>query len=170
MKTLLACGVFILSIFLLSCSDTKKDEADLKKLNDNSISKEESKSLTQKNEGVQKGSSSSLSSRLAEATIEGKIEKGEIILLSKDIKPNTFKFTGSKISAMRLPDGNLYQVEMDGDRTMINIPDKGEFQLLKLNGKYYLFDEDNQAYEVKFIKKDLVAEATDLTDVLLAMK
>jgi len=70
---------------------------------------------------------------------------------------------------MKLPDGNIYQVKQDGDKVFMNIPEKGEMEIIKLSGKYYLFDEDNQAYEVKLMNKELIAEATDLTDLLLAM-
>jgi hypothetical protein len=72
--------------------------------------------------------------------------------------------------AIQLPDGKLHQVEMEGDKTWINVPEKGKMQVIRLNGKVYLFDDDNQAYEVKVINNELAAEATDLTDVLLSME
>jgi len=170
MKILWVAAFFILSIAFLSCSNKEKDEAESNQTKEGLVKETESKTLTQKNEniGKQKGiTETGTIIEKANPAFEEKVQKGEIIMLTKDGEPEPFKFAGSKITAMKLPDGKLYQVEEKGDRTMINIPGKGEMGIIKLYNKFYLFDDKDQAYEVKFINKQLFAEKTDLTDVLV---
>ncbi len=72
--------------------------------------------------------------------------------------------------AITLPDGKLYQIEKNGDKTIIDIPGKGKMEAIKLDKKIYLFDSDNQGYEVKFENEKLFAEKTDMTKILLSKK
>jgi hypothetical protein len=160
MKNLCLFSLFIFLMVLIGCSD--KDKKDQKNIRENAVSNISKNEMTKKsvNEAAEK----------AEAPLEERVHKGEVILLTKTANPNSFDFgTSSKIFGMKLPDGNIYQVKQDGDKVFMNIPEKGEMEIIKLSGKYYLFDEDNQAYEVKLMNKELIAEATDLTDLLLAM-
>jgi len=170
MKILWVAAFFILSIAFLSCSNKEKDEAESNQTKEGLVKESDSKSLVQKNEktGEQKRiTETETTVEKAGASFEAKVQKGEIFMLTNDGEPEPFKFAGSKITAMKLPDGKLYQVEEKGDRTMINIPGKGEMGIIKLYNKFYLFDDKDQAYEVKFINKQLFAEKTDLTDVLV---
>ncbi len=166
MKKLCLIAFFIFSIAFISCSDKEKDEAELKQTKPEADSKplvmeNQYTGITEKGTIIEK----------ADASFETKVQEGTIIPIEIETNGDEpFKFEGSKIMAMTLPDGKLYQIEKDGDKTMIDIPGKGKMQAIRLNEKIYLFDDNDQAYEVKFVNKKLYAEATDLTDILLAMK
>jgi hypothetical protein len=166
MKNLWFIGLFILSIAFLSCSDKDKNENELGTTKEGLVEKTDAKSPAQTEKQKKQ-----IEVAKADAAFEAKVQKGDVVLLTINGEPEAFKFDGgSKITAMKLPDGNLYQVKEDGDRTMINVPGKGEMGIIMLNDKFYLFDDDNQAYEVKFSNKQLFAEKTELTDVLLSRK
>lgn len=165
MKKLCLIVFFIFSIGFISCSDKEKDEADLKQTKPEA----DSKPPVMKNQYTGITENGTIIEK-ADASFEEKIQEGEIIFLTNEGEPEPFEFGGSKIMAMQFPDGKLHQVEIENDRTWINVPEKGKMQAIRLNEKVYLFDDDNQAYEVKVMNNELVAEATDLTNVLLAMK
>jgi hypothetical protein len=168
MRNIQIIAVFILSIVFLSCSDRErketnqnKPEADSKSLVEKSefTQKQDGKEITKKETGI----------RITVAAFDEKIENGEILLLTDKGEPRPYEFIGSKIMTMQMPDGKFHQVEIKNDRAWINVPGKGEMQAIRLNGKVYLFDDDNQAYEVKIINNELAAQTTSLTDELIAM-
>ncbi|HVO74643.1 MAG TPA: hypothetical protein VMT35_11515 [Ignavibacteriaceae bacterium] len=159
MKNLCLFSFFIFLMLLIGCSD--KVKRDQKNIGENPASN------ISKNVSIKKSVNAT---KKSEAAFEEKIRKGEIILLTKTAMPNIFNFgTSSKIFGIKMPDRNIYQVRQDGDKVFMHVPEKGEMELIKLNGKYYLFDKDNQSYEVKLRDGKLIAEAKDLTDVLVAM-
>jgi hypothetical protein len=171
MKNLWFIGLFIISVTLIGCSDKEKDN----KAKETLVKETDSKTLAQEKDGNRNNIKGTTQTGAiitkADAAFESKVQKGDVVLLTINGEPEAFKFDGgSKITAMKLPDGNLYQVKEDGDRTMINVPGKGEMGIIMLNDKFYLFDDDNQAYEVKFSNKQLFAEKTELTDVILSRK
>jgi hypothetical protein len=106
--------------------------------------------------------------KIAPALLRKKIESGEVINISLNDGPPPYGFKGDKIEAMQLPDGKFYQVEKRDGKTWINIPHKGEMQIIRLSGKVYVFDNNDRAYEVKVVNSKLMAESTDLMNVLLA--
>ena len=167
MKNLWLIGLFFISISLIGCSEKGKEDSKIDQTKEGLNAQE---NMDNGNNIKQKGKKTGAIITKADAAFEAKVQKGEIILLTINGEPEPFKFEGSKISAMKLPDGNLYQVKEDGDRTMINVPGKGEMGIIMLSNKFYLFDDDDQAYEVKFINKQLFAEKTELTDVILSRK
>ena len=162
MKKLLLFGTVILSLILISCSQEEGDNEGA----GNTTEMTDPKTPVHKIEAVEKNAGF----EKAETTFMERIQKGEIIILTNEGEEEVFEFRGNEISAMTLPDGKLHQVTKDGDNTLINIPGSGELQIIKLNDKFYLFDDNDQAYEVKFKNNMLYAEATSLTDVLLASK
>lgn len=169
MKKLFVIAFFILSIGFISCSDKEKDEAELKRIKTETDSKSQTQKdgytkkqniKTEKETGVER----------ADASFETKVQQGTIIPIAMSTDEESFKFSGSKIMAITLPDGKLYQVEKDGDKTIIDIPGKGKMEAIRLDKKIYLFDNDNQGYEVKFENKKLFAEKSDMTKILLSRK
>jgi hypothetical protein len=163
MKKLLLFGTVFLSLTLIGCSQKEgdKEENDMENISTETTGlKSPSRGIGVEKEGA--------GLERAETTFMERIQEGKIILLTKKSDQDAFELGGSEISAMTLPDGKLHQVIKDGDDTIINVPGKGELQIIKLNDKFYLFDDNDQAYEVKFKNNMLYAEATSLTDVLLA--
>jgi len=152
----------MLSVILISCSENENEKQKDNKSDVNSKPLVHERKINQpdpvNDEKI-----------IAETDFKGKIEKGEIILLTKEGEPYPYEFKGDKIMAMQMPDGKLHQVEVKNERTWMYVPGRGEMQALRLNGKVYLFDDDDRAYEVKVMNKELVAEATELTDELLAL-
>ena len=169
MKNLFVITFFILSITFINCSDKEKDEAKLNR----EKTEADSKSQTQK-EGYTKKqkikTEKKTGTERADASFETKVQAGTIIPIAMGTNEESFKFEGSKIMAITLPDGKLYQIEKDGDKTIIDIPGKGKMEVIRLDEKIYLFDNDNQGYEVKFENKKLFAEKTDMTKILLSRK
>jgi hypothetical protein len=165
MKNIWFISLFILSIVLMGCSETNKDNEELSQTNTGMVEKSGTKmNQTQK----QKKETGMV---YTDAVFEQKVQNGEIIMISKEGESESFDFNNeTKIKAMKLPDGNLHQVREDGDRTYINVPGEGEMGIIMLNDKFYLFDDDDQAYELKFANNKLFAEKTELTDVVLSRK
>ncbi len=158
MKRLLLGFAFILSITLISCSD-KKDNAETSKVGNNTV--------------VQNGEMSNKSSaslRSDETTFERKIQEGKIILLYSTDETAALRYDKNIATTITLPDGKEYQAKKDDDNILLNVPGKGEMQIINLNDKFYLFDNRNQAYEVKFNDNRLYAEATSLKKELLKNK
>lgn len=163
MKKLLLFGTVILSLTLIGCSQ-KGDNEEANNMENVSTETTDLKSPSRGIGVVKEG----VGLERAETTFMERIQEGKIILLTRQSDQEAFELGGSEISAMTLPDGKLHQVIKDGDDTIINVPGKGELQIIKLNDKFYLFDDDDQAYEVKYKNDMLYAEVTELTDVLLA--
>jgi hypothetical protein len=161
MKILLLCNALILSIALISCSERSEDAQEINK-EDNAV--EERESINNKYTGTTGTNSSSGNE------FEKRIQEGEIILLYNDTESAAFRSAEDEVNTITLPDGKMYEVEKDDDVTLLNIPGKGKMEVINLNDTFYLFDEQNQAYEVKYINNKLFAEATSLTDVLLERK
>jgi hypothetical protein len=167
MKKLFVMALFILSITFISCSDKEKTEAELKRekaeTDLNSVSKE-NKTVNEQN------SKTATRIEKADASYETKVEDGTIIPIAIETENEAFEFSGSKVMAITLPDGKLYQIENENDKTFIDIPGKGKMEVIKMDNKIYLFDENNKAFEVKFEDKKLFAERTDMTKILLSRK
>ncbi len=158
MKRLFLSLVIILSITLISCSD-KKDSAETSKVENNSP--------------VQNGETSNeinASLRNDETAFERKIQEGKIILLYSTDETAALRIDKDKATIVKLPDGKEYPAKKDDDNIILNVPGIGEMQIINLNDKFYLFDDNNQAFEVKYTDNKLYAEATVLTDELLKKK
>ena len=170
MKNLWFLGIFVFSMFLIGCSEKGKEKEELSQNKEEMMEKTDAKTPDQTEMQMKENQKKEMADVNTEAAFQEKVKKGEIIMMTDNGEPESFKFEGSKISAMKLPDGKLHQVRKDGDRNMINVPGKGEMGIIMLNDKFYLFDNNDQAYELKFDKKQLYAEKTDLTDVVLSKK
>ena len=177
MKNLWFIGLFVISIALIGCSGKGKEDTKLNQTKEGVVNEPGATANTQgnmvngENNPQQKGTTVGSLITKADAAFAQKVQNGEIIMITDEGKQEPFKFNGSsKIKAMKLPDGNLHQVVEKGDRTFINVPGKGEMGIIMLNHKFYLFDDKNQAYEMKFINQQLFAEKTDLTNVVLSRK
>ena len=170
MRNIQIIAVFILSLVFLSCSDRERKETNQNKPEADSKSLVEKSEFTKKQDGKEKIiTKKETGIRIAAAAFDEKTENEEILLLTDKGEPRPYEFIGSKIMTMQMPDGKFHQVEIKNDRAWINVPGKGEMQAIRLNGKVYLFDDDNQAYEVKIINNELAAQTTSLTDELIAM-
>jgi hypothetical protein len=160
MKGLILIGFVILLMVFTGCENKEKREVGLNRI--------EEKNMTEEN--AVKAEKEETKTEVAAATFEEKVQDGKIIPLTNNGEPEPYKFFGTEIKAMQLPDGKFYQVEIEDDNTVLIVPGHGKMQLIKLNEKFYVFDDDDQAYEIKVVNNELVAEATYLTDVLLSMK
>ncbi|HSP88342.1 MAG TPA: hypothetical protein VLN45_09430 [Ignavibacteriaceae bacterium] len=167
MKKLFVMALFILSLTFISCSDKEKNETNLNK----DKAETDSKSVSEGNKSTQKQNLETATRiERADASYETKVEEGTIIPILIENDQKAFEFSGNKILAITLADGKLYQIEKDGDKTIIDIPGKGKMQAIKMDDKVYLFDNDNKAYEVKFEDNKLYAERSDMTKILLSKK
>jgi hypothetical protein len=109
-------------------------------------------------------------SEKAPADFQEKVDKGEIIVLTEKGSPIPYESDGNIVKTIKLADGKQHQVEIDDEgKTWITIADKGRVQVIELNDKFYLFDDNDQAYELKVVDNELVAVATSITDELLAI-
>jgi hypothetical protein len=164
MKRLFLIIVLIPLFLLVDCADKgkKANEGENKVELDtkSSINKDKETAIDKERKGI----------KIAPALLKEKIENGEAIQISLDDGPTPYGFKGDKIEALQLLDGKFYQVEKRDEKMWINVPHKGEMQIIRLSGKLYVFDDNDRAYEVKVVNNKLIAEATDLMDVLLADK
>jgi hypothetical protein len=164
MKILWFLGLFVFSMVLTGCSE--KEKVELNQTKEELVEETDTRTPAQTEKPKEETGNVK-----AEVSFQEKVNNGEIILLTVGGEPEPYKFGGgSKITTMKLPDGKLYQVREDGNRTMFNVPGKGEMGIIMLNDKFYLFDDDDQAYEVKFDNNQLYAEKTELIDIILSKK
>ena len=151
MKRFVIFITFILSIALMSCSEDRRNEQEVSEMNDNSFENQQSEDAISSSGDA----------------FERRIQEGDIILLYNESEPAAAKPDEDEVNTVTLPDGKMYEVQKNDDMTLLKIPGKEPMQIIELNDKFYLFDDDNQAYEIKYENNKLYAEATTLTDELL---
>ena len=162
MKRLYLIIVLIPLVVLMDCTDKEKKANE----GENTV---ELKTTSSTN-SADKVKNETAEIKMAPALLEKKIDEGEAFQISLDDGLPPYGFKGEKIDAMQLPDGRFYQIEKRDGKMWINVPYKGDMQVIRLSGKIYVFDDNDRAYEVKVVNNKLIAEATDLMDVLLAEK
>ncbi len=178
MKYFILSAVILFGIVSGGCGDKQKEQAELEKARQDSIRIADSTALAekQKQEALLKAERRKAMEQgddfvpADDASLQGKIKEGKIILLSEEGETIPFRLEGSKILAVGMPDGKLYQVEKDGDKIMLVVPGKGKMERKSVNGKIYLVDNDDQMYEVKVENKKLIAVLDDGSEVNLAKK
>ncbi len=163
MKKLHLIIVLIPLLILASCSEQGKKANEVQ--NNAAVD-----SKTQEKSEVATKEKRGNGTEMTPAIMKEKIDSGKIIMLSLNGSPPPYKYQGDKIKALELPDGKFYQIEEKGGKKWINVPGKGEMEIIRLSGKVYIFDHNDRAYEVKSVNDELIAEATDLTNVLLSKK
>ena len=177
MKYLIFAAILLVSF--AGCDSKEKEQAELERMKQDSIrvadsvaqvekQNEETRLRVERRKMMEQGDV--FVPETAEAALDGQIKEGRVILLSEEGETIPFKFEGSKIMAVTMPDGKMYQVEKDGDKIMLMVPGEGKMEKRTVDGKIYLVDNEDQMFEVKVENKKLVAVLDDGTEVNLAKK
>jgi len=162
MKWLLSNMIIILFLILTGCSE-KNETADAGRISGGTTMNTEGNETTLR-EALEEHNTVIKTEQIA---FERKIQEGEVILIYKKSGPAGIISDENQYTKLTLPDGKEYRARKDNDKTLLNIPGKGEMQIINLNDNFYVFNDDNQAFLVKYDKNRLFAELTNLSDELL---
>lgn len=161
--------LFLISFFLVflifGCSNDKKNENEVQKKTNSSEKTVKTKSYKAAKAKEKKALETKI--LLSAVNYDGEIEGEAIILNENETKP--LKMEGSKVMALKMPDGNLWQVKKSGDKNMLVMPDGKLVEEKMINGKMILI-EDDSLYEVKMINDKMIAVKNNSAEIKVALE
>lgn len=101
--------------------------------------------------------------------IENKLKEGKAIMLTNEGETMPLKIDGTKAYAVKMPDGNLWQVKKEGDKILLVLPGGETMEQKMIDGQMYLFTDDNK-YEVQMVNGKMMAVMPDSTMVAMTSK
>ncbi len=128
------CLVIFALFLIVGCSNNKEHQ----------IKQEKKTTLTRHKIEKRKAS-------MTEAQAQKKIKEGKAIMLSEKGEESPLKMEGSKVKAIKMPNGTLWQVNQKNGKTLLRLPDGKVVQEKMVNGKMMLLTDDNKEYEVEVI-------------------
>ena len=141
MKKAISLILFIVIIFTAGCEKNKEQSK---------VTKQQKTTLNQP-KVVKKRN------KLTEAQIQNKIKEGKAIVLSNNGEQEPLKMEGSKVKAVKMPDGSLWQVSEKDGKTMLKLPNGELVQEKIIKGKMMLLSDEDKQYEVQVINGKMVA-------------
>lgn len=163
MKKLVLISV-IFAFLIFGCETNKRDKSETpKKKNSEKVTKTQSQKQRKVNEEKLMDKKIAASAK----NYEGEFSGNAIILNEKETKP--LKMEGAKVYAVKMPDGNMWQVKKEGDKNMLVMPDGKLVEQKMVDGKMMLIDDDN-VYQVKMINDKMIAVKTDNSTINVANK
>jgi hypothetical protein len=175
----IAIMILILGLMFAGCANKQKEQAQSNQQMQNSTNTVNQTAQIKNNKKIEPAAMQrrkrmravyTLDRQRAEASLENKIKEGKAIVITDEGQNIPLKMVGSTVTAMAMPDGKLYPVEIEGGRTMVTIPGKGKMEKKMINGTMYLVDSDNNMYRVQVINKKLVAVLNNGTEQKLAKR
>ena len=141
MKKAISLIVFIMILFTAGCNKNKEQPK---------VTQQKKASLNQPKDVKKR-------SKLTEAQIQNKIKEGKAIVLSNNGEQTPLKMEGSKVKAVKMPDGSLWQVNEEDGKTMLRLPNGETVQEKMINGKMMLLTDEDKQYEVQVINGKMFA-------------
>ena len=140
MKKTIGLILFIIILFTAGCNKNK----------------EQPKVTQQKKTSLNQPKVVKKRSKLTEAQ-KNKIKEGKAIVLSNNGEQTPLKMEGSKVKAVKMPDGSLWQVNEEDGKTLLKLPNGEIAQEKMIKGKMMLLTDEDKQYEVQVINGKMFA-------------